>query len=146
MSRMTWKAEVSDIAVQSTTVLQEPIQTTEKWRWKFFFHALRGEIIAMHLYTLPLAVAVPLQNTSLRRWIGRYKSMSGLCPCCCHKGGRLSTLKSFFNKCMKPRAILHIFPICRVGLYTELFYAIIHTLFLCFLLICYPYTLQCFLV
>ena len=31
--------------------------------------------------------------------------------------------------------------ICRVGLYTELFYAIIPTLFLCFLLICYPYNL-----
>jgi len=31
--------------------------------------------------------------------------------------------------------------ICRVGLYTELFYAIIPTLFLCFLLICYPYIL-----
>jgi len=29
--------------------------------------------------------------------------------------------------------------ICRVGLYTELFYAIIPTLFLCILLICYPY-------
>ena len=29
----------------------------------------------------------------------------------------------------------------RVGLYTELFYAIIPTLFLCFLLICYPYIL-----
>jgi len=28
-----------------------------------------------------------------------------------------------------------------VGLYTELFYAIIPTLFLCFLLICYPYIL-----
>ena len=30
-------------------------------------------------------------------------------------------------------------PLCRVGLYTELFYAIISTLFLCFLLIYYPY-------
>jgi len=29
--------------------------------------------------------------------------------------------------------------ICRVELYTELFYAIIPTLFLCFALICYPY-------
>ena len=28
-----------------------------------------------------------------------------------------------------------------LGLYTELFYAIIPTLFLCFLLICYPYIL-----
>jgi len=28
-----------------------------------------------------------------------------------------------------------------VGLYTELFYAIIPTLFLCFLLVCYPYIL-----
>jgi len=28
-----------------------------------------------------------------------------------------------------------------VGLYTELFYAIIPILFLCFLLICYPYIL-----
>ena len=28
-----------------------------------------------------------------------------------------------------------------MGLYTELFYAIIHTLLLCFLLICYPYIL-----
>ena len=31
--------------------------------------------------------------------------------------------------------------ICRVGLCIELFYAIIPTLFLCFLLICYPYVL-----
>jgi len=31
-----------------------------------------------------------------------------------------------------------------VGLYTELFYAIIPTLFLCFLLICYPYILLYF--
>ena len=30
---------------------------------------------------------------------------------------------------------------CRVGLCTELFYAMIPTLFLCFLLICYPYIL-----
>ena len=30
--------------------------------------------------------------------------------------------------------------ICRVGLYAELFYATIPTLFLCFLLICYHYT------
>jgi len=30
MSRMTQKAEVSDSAVQSTMVLREPIQTTEK--------------------------------------------------------------------------------------------------------------------
>ena len=42
MSRTTWKAEVSDSAVQSMTVLREPIQTTEKWRWKFF-SALRTE-------------------------------------------------------------------------------------------------------
>ena len=33
---MTWKAEVSDSAVQSTMVLREPVQTTEKWRWKNF--------------------------------------------------------------------------------------------------------------
>jgi len=31
--------------------------------------------------------------------------------------------------------------ICKVGLYTELFYAIVSTLFPCFLLICYPYIL-----
>ena len=37
MSRMTWKAEVSDCAVQSTTVLREPIQTTEKMKVKKFF-------------------------------------------------------------------------------------------------------------
>ena len=39
---------------------------------------------------------------------------------------------------------LHIFDVGRYvgwGLYTELFYAIIPTLFLCFLLICYPYIL-----
>jgi len=36
--------------------------------------------------------------------------------------------------------------ICRVGLYTELFYAIIPTLFLSFLLICYPYNLLHFYV
>ena len=38
---------------------------------------------------------------------------------------------------------LHIFnsgKICRVELCTELFYAIIPTLFVCFLLICYPYS------
>ena len=34
---MTWKAEVSDSAVQSTTVLQEPIQTTENEGELFFF-------------------------------------------------------------------------------------------------------------
>ena len=35
---------------------------------------------------------------------------------------------------------VHIFnmDICRVGLYTELFHAIIHTLFPCFLLTCFP--------
>ena len=33
---------------------------------------------------------------------------------------------------------LSTLKICRVGLCTELFYAIIPTLFLCFLLICYP--------
>jgi len=36
--------------------------------------------------------------------------------------------------------------ICRVGLYTELFYTIIPTLFLCFLLICYPYTFLMFFI
>jgi len=35
----------------------------------------------------------------------------------------------------------YISLICRMGLCTELFYAIIPTLFLCFLLICYPYIL-----
>ena len=39
---MTWKAEVSDSAVQSTTVLREPIQTTEKWKWNKF-SVLRAE-------------------------------------------------------------------------------------------------------
>ena len=34
--------------------------------------------------------------------------------------------------------------ICRVELCTELFYAIIPTLFLCFLLICYPYIFNAF--
>ena len=38
-----------------------------------------------------------------------------------------------------PNSTLHIFKIYRVELCTELFYAIIPTLFLCFLLICYPY-------
>jgi len=33
-----------------------------------------------------------------------------------------------------------------VGLYTELFYAIIPTLFLCILLICYPYIFVTFLM
>jgi len=41
---MTWKAEVSDSGVQSTTELQEPIQTTEKWRKKIF-RASRGETV-----------------------------------------------------------------------------------------------------
>jgi len=36
---MTWTAEVSDSAVQSTTVQREPIHPTEKWRWKVFFCA-----------------------------------------------------------------------------------------------------------
>jgi len=48
-------------AVQSTKVLRDPIQTTEKWRWKFFC-TLCGEISAMRLYALPSAVAVALQN------------------------------------------------------------------------------------
>jgi len=33
---MTWKAEVSDSAVQSATVLREPIQTTENEGEKIF--------------------------------------------------------------------------------------------------------------
>jgi len=44
---------------------------------------------------------------------------------------------------------LHIFnggKICRVKLCTELFYAIIHNLFPCFLLICYSPHLVTFLV
>jgi len=32
MSQMTWKAEISDSAVQSAKLLREPFQTTEKWR------------------------------------------------------------------------------------------------------------------
>ena len=36
---------------------------------------------------------------------------------------------------------LFMLKMCRVGLYTELFYAIIPTLLPCFLLICYPYIL-----
>jgi len=60
MSWMTWKAEVSDSVVQSTMVLREPIQTTEKWRRKKFARASRREISTTHLYTLPLAV--PLQK------------------------------------------------------------------------------------
>ena len=55
MSWMTRKAEVSDSAVQSTMVLREPIQTTEKWRWKN-----RDRRYA------PLYTAVRLQNTSRR--------------------------------------------------------------------------------
>jgi len=39
---MTWKAEVSDSAVQSMTVLREPIQTTENEGEKNF-SALRTE-------------------------------------------------------------------------------------------------------
>jgi len=39
-----------DSAVQSTTVLRELIQTTEKWMWKNFFRASRGETVATHLY------------------------------------------------------------------------------------------------
>ena len=67
---MTWKAEVSDSAVQSTMVLREPIQTTEKWKVKKIFRTSRGETVATRLYTLPLAVAVPLQNTSRQRcWL-----------------------------------------------------------------------------
>jgi len=41
------------------------------------------------------------------------------------------------------RLIYHsTLKICRVELYTELFYAIIPTLFPCFLLICFPYVLM----
>ena len=38
---MTWKAEVSDSAVQSTMVLREPIQTTENEGEKNFPHFAR---------------------------------------------------------------------------------------------------------
>jgi len=48
---MTWKAEVSDSAVQSTTVLQEPIQTTEKWRKKIFRASARRDRRYAPLYT-----------------------------------------------------------------------------------------------
>ena len=43
------------------------------------------------------------------------------------------------------KILLSTSKICRVELCTELFYAIIPTLFLCFLLICYPYILLHFL-
>jgi len=35
-------------AVQSTKVLQEPIQTTEKWWWKNFPHVLCADESALH--------------------------------------------------------------------------------------------------
>ena len=47
MSRMTRKAEISDSAVQS--ILLEPIQTTEKWRWKpSKFSVLHTQRWALH--------------------------------------------------------------------------------------------------
>ena len=51
---MTWKAEVSDSAVQSTMLLREPIQTTEKWRWKekFFLRFARRDHPYAPLYTV----------------------------------------------------------------------------------------------
>ena len=72
---MTWKAEVSDSAVQSTMVLREPIQTTENEGEKIF-HTLH---VATRLYTLPSAVAVPLQNTSRRHCLVRddIKTLTG---------------------------------------------------------------------
>jgi len=44
---MTRKAEVSDSAVQSTTVLQEPIQTSEN-EGEIFFSVLCTERSALH--------------------------------------------------------------------------------------------------
>ena len=54
------------------------------------------------------------------------------------KQGRDDSIKHFRTQLH----LIHIYSllkICRVGVYTELFYAIIPTLFPCFLLICYPY-------
>jgi len=45
-------------AVQSTKMLWESIQTTEKWRWKNFFRTSCGKINITHLYALPLPVAI----------------------------------------------------------------------------------------
>ena len=49
--------------------------------------------------------------------------------------------------CIQPHpTYLPKLQICRVGLYTERFDAVIPTLFLCFLLICYPYILLFFIL
>jgi len=37
-------------AVQTTKVLQEPIQTTEKWRWKNFY-VLRADRLPLRTFT-----------------------------------------------------------------------------------------------
>jgi len=71
---MTRKAEISNSAVQSTKVLQEPIQTTEKWKRIFFQRFTRRDwcytaLCTTRLYAVPSAMAVPLQNTSCRRWL-----------------------------------------------------------------------------
>ena len=47
---MTWKAEVSDSAVQSTTVLREPSRQ-QKNEGEINFSALRAETVATPLYT-----------------------------------------------------------------------------------------------
>ena len=52
--------------MQSTKVLWEPVQTTEKWRWNKI-SALHAEICPRCLYALLSAVAVPLRNTSCQR-------------------------------------------------------------------------------
>ena len=58
------------------------------------------------------------------------------------KEGRDESLKQFSTQLhpiyifIDAYCIFSLFNICRVGLYTELFYAILPTLFLCFLLIC----------
>ena len=59
-----------------------------------------------------------------------------------HIQGRDDSIKQFS---IQPHpTYLPTSKICRAKLCTELFYAIISTLFLCFLLICYPYISLCF--
>ena len=65
---------------------------------------------------------------------------------------RISNIKQISTLCNEQIGFFFLFrrmclsnlAIRLAGLYTELFYAIIPTLFLCFLLICYPYILLYF--
>ena len=76
-------------AVQSTKLLREPIQTTEKWRWKFFFtlradgSALRASMHCLWqwLYHYKI-VHSPSTFLGLPLGFGLYKFVGKLLNCC----------------------------------------------------------------